>query len=289
MRAISLLFHDVFVDDPAESGFNSPAADRYKLSLADFDAQIEGIARVRFDAPVVRLKPDPTVRLKADPTYTPFLITFDDGGVSYHTIVADRLEARGWRGHCFVSTDYIGKPGFLDAAQIRELDARGHAIGGHSASHPARLSACTFEQMVDEWRRCRQTLEDLLGHTVDTASVPGGYFSRAVGRAAREAGVRVLFTSEPVTAIDTDSDCAIVGRFVIRQGHAPDVSRRFVAAAPWTRSGSWLAWNAKGLVKPLLGASYRPIADRFCAIWRPVKEQPSRRAGLYGPPVGRSS
>jgi peptidoglycan/xylan/chitin deacetylase (PgdA/CDA1 family) len=283
MRAISLLFHDVFVDDPAESGFNSPAADRYKLSLADFDAQIEGIARVRSDAPLVRLKPDTTVRLKADPTYTPFLITFDDGGVSYHAIVADRLEARGWRGHCFVSTDFIGKPGFLDAAQIRELDARGHAIGGHSASHPARLSACTFAQMVDEWRRCRHTLEDLLGHTVDVASVPGGYFSRAVGRAARAAGIRVLFTSEPVTSIDSDRGYAVVGRFVIRQGHAQDVSQRFVAAAPWTRSAAWLTWNAKGLVKPLLGASYRPIADRLCAIRDSLKTRPRWSA------LGRSS
>ena len=44
MRAISLLFHDVYETSPDESGFLSAAANRYKLRLADFDAQLEGVA-----------------------------------------------------------------------------------------------------------------------------------------------------------------------------------------------------------------------------------------------------
>src|SRR5688572_23374171 len=149
---VSLLFHDVFVEQPNESGFSSPAADRYKLALAEFDAQVSGL-------------------LAATGAIPPACLTFDDGGVSYYTIVADRLEARGWRGHCFVSTDFIGRPGFLTAAQIRDLDARGHVIGSHSASHPARFSACAFPHMVREWADSRLRLEDLLGHGVHVASV----------------------------------------------------------------------------------------------------------------------
>ena len=71
----------------------------------------------------------------------PFLITVDDGGVSYYTVVADRLERLGWRGHCFVTTDMIGQRGFLTRRQIRELDGRGHIIGSHSASHPTRCGS----------------------------------------------------------------------------------------------------------------------------------------------------
>ena len=51
------------------------------------------------------------------------------GASRAYTRVADRLEALGLRGHCFVSTDFIGERGFLTAAQIRELDARGHIFG----------------------------------------------------------------------------------------------------------------------------------------------------------------
>ena len=243
MNAVSLLFHDVYAADPRESGFASSAADRYKLSAVDFDAQLDGLASVRGD------------------TQPPFLITVDDGGVSYYTMLADRLEALGWRGHCFVSTDAIGTRGFLDAAQIRELDARGHVIGSHAASHPTRFSACGTDRMRQEWTRSRHALEDLLGHEVVLASVPGGYYSNKVAHAARDAGVRMLFTSEPITAIRDEQGCHVLGRFTIRRGDAPDLARRLVLPAPWTRWSAWARWNAKGLVKPLLGPAYTRLAD----------------------------
>jgi peptidoglycan/xylan/chitin deacetylase (PgdA/CDA1 family) len=143
MRPVSLLFHDVYESDPRESGFRSPAADRYKLSLPDFEAQLDGLAELRI--------PDPRSRI-------PAVITVDDGGVSYYTVIADRLEALGLRAHGFVSTDYIGERGFLTPQQIRELDARGHTIGTHSASHPARFSALTISDMRREWSDSRQRL-----------------------------------------------------------------------------------------------------------------------------------
>jgi peptidoglycan/xylan/chitin deacetylase (PgdA/CDA1 family) len=270
-RAISLLFHDVYESSPDESGFVSAAADRYKLQLAAFDTQLEGVAQVRGDAPAVvagsasrhpaHTALDPTVRGGSRGANPPFTITVDDGGVSYHTLIAGRLEQRGWRGHCFVSTDLIGRRGFLDATQIRELDARGHVIGSHSASHPARFSALPFDAMVREWSSSRKALEDILGHDVTVASVPGGYFSAAVARAASAAGIRVLFTSEPVTSVQSASGCELIGRFTIRRGDAADAAQRFVVPAPWARATAWATWNAKGIVKPLLGPSYRRIAD----------------------------
>ena len=281
MRAISLLFHDVYVKDPLESGFGSDAANRYKLSLADFDAQLDGVAAVRPDPPILAAEliggstagpigapPNPPYRSVQE---APFLITVDDGGASYHSVVADRLEQRGWRGHCFVSTDLIGQRGFLSAAQIRDLDARGHVIGSHSASHPARFSAQPFDAMVGEWSRSRAVLEDILGHAVDVASVPGGYFSPAVARAAGTAGIRLLFTSEPVTTVQIGSDCTLVGRFTIRHGDPSDAAQRFVVSTPWARSSAWVSWNAKGLVKPLLGPSYMRIADWLFATRRPAE------------------
>lgn len=241
MNAVSLLFHDVFAVSPRESGFQSAAADRYKLSVAEFAAQLDGVAGIE---PI-----------------RPFQITVDDGGISYLTHVADRLEAHGWRGHCFVPTDMIGRPGFLGAAELRELDARGHIIGSHSASHPARLSACSRDRIVDEWSRSRCVLEDLLGHAVVVASVPGGYYSRQVARAARDAGLRRLFTSEPAIGRRDEGGIEILGRFTIRRGHPPDAARRLLLPAPWARLGAWASWTAKGLVKPILGSSYMRVAD----------------------------
>ncbi len=256
MRVVSLLFHDVYRRDPAESGFVSQAANRYKLTVAQFEAQLAGILRVRDDAPVVIDGRDQTPSAAA----TPFTITVDDGGVSYYTEVADRLEALGWRGHCFVTTDRVGTSGFLSADQVRELDRRGHVIGTHTASHPYRLSTRPEDEIRREWARSRGALEDLLGHRVASGSVPGGYFAPVVARTAAEAGIDLLFTSEPVVAVWTDA-CTLVGRFAIRDTSAPDAAARFVSRAPWTRLGEWTSWNAKGLVKPLLGNSYVRVAN----------------------------
>lgn len=239
MHTISLLFHDVYGTDPRESGFASPAADRYKLSAPAFDAQLKSLA----GAPS-----------------NPFVLTVDDGGVSYHTIVAGRLETLGWRGHCFVTTDRIGSRGFLDAAQIRDLDARGHVIGSHSASHPSRFSACGVDRMRQEWSRSRKVLEDLLGHEVLVASLPGGYYSRAVAHAARDAGLQVLFTSEPTTVIRDEQGCMVIGRFAVRRDDGPETARRLVMSPPWARRRAWVSWNAKGLIKPLLGPAYAGVA-----------------------------
>jgi peptidoglycan/xylan/chitin deacetylase (PgdA/CDA1 family) len=244
MRLVSLLFHDVYDADPRESGFASEAANRYKLPAKDFDAQLAGLAGINRET---------------------FRITVDDGGLSYYTHVADRLETYGYRGLCFVTTDCISRPGFLTAPQIRELDGRGHVIGTHSQSHPARFSALKPDAMQREWEMSRGVLEDILGHAVEYASVPGGYYSRTVAKSADDAGVRALFTSEPTTAIDSEDQCAVLGRFTIRYGDAPDLARKLVEAAPWTRMAAWASWNAKGLVKPLLGTGYMRVANWLLA------------------------
>ena len=256
MLPVSLLFHDVFVSDPGESGFNSPGANRYKLSLRAFDSQISGLPRRRGR----RRSPERGER-RRDAKAEAVRLTFDDGGVSFYTIVADMLEARGMHGYCFVTTNFIGQRGFLDTQQIRELDERGHVIGAHSASHPVRFSALARAAMLREWMESRKRLEDVLGHAVTTGSVPGGYFSRDVGRAAAQSGLSLLFNSEPVRSVRTIDGCAIAGRFVVRTGAPAEFARRIVHGEPWARSREWAAWNAKALVKPLLGSSYPRVAD----------------------------
>jgi peptidoglycan/xylan/chitin deacetylase (PgdA/CDA1 family) len=240
MHPVSLLFHDVFAGDPRESGFASAAAHRYKLTVTAFHAQLACLAQEGAD---------------------PFLLTFDDGGVSFYTIVADRLEAHGMRAHCFVTTGCLGRQGFLTATQLRELDGRGHRIGTHSVSHPARFSALSAGEMRREWTDSRRALEDVLGHEVTAGSVPGGYFSRQVASSAAECGLQLLFTSEPSRSVWRIDGCEVAGRFTIRAGARTDFSRKLVRRAPWTRTREWAAWNAKGLVKPLLGSSYPRVAD----------------------------
>ncbi|MGH8370953.1 MAG: polysaccharide deacetylase family protein, partial [Gammaproteobacteria bacterium] len=135
-RLNCILFHDIYTNDPAESGFNGPGAEHYKLPVTEFERHLRGLQQV-LDGPPVLITASGTDTITGQ---VPFAITVDDGGISYYTNVAARLEAMNWRGHCFVTTDRIGRPGFLTKQHIQELHARGHVIGSHSVSHPRRFS-----------------------------------------------------------------------------------------------------------------------------------------------------
>ena len=41
------------------------------------------------------------------------MITFDDGGASA-LAAGEELARRSWRGHFFIATDLVGRPGYLD-------------------------------------------------------------------------------------------------------------------------------------------------------------------------------
>lgn len=267
-RLLTLLLHDVYEDSPSESGFCGPAADRYKLRRADFDAQLAGLRARRADAPVLL----PAAVPPGAGGDAPFALTVDDGGVSYYTIVADRLERLGWRAHCFVTTDYIGHRGFLDAGQLRELHARGHVIGTHSASHPQRLSACPWPRLVAEWADSRRALADLLGADVVVGSIPGGYASASVVRAAWEAGLQWLFTSEPDVRVGRGGAGTLLGRFTIRRDSRPDFAQRLAANDPIVRWREWGLWNAKKLAKAVLRDAYPRLARRGSAAPRSIQE-----------------
>ena len=257
-KLLSLLYHDVYAESPGESGFEGAGAQRYKLPLADFEGQIRRLGEVLDDPPLLVSGPrDPAAR------GLPVALTVDDGGLSYHSLVAERLEARGWRGHCFVTTARIGRRGFLHKHHLRELHSRGHLIGSHSVTHPGRFAACAPEEMLREWRESRATLQDILGAEVTTASVPGGYFSAQVARTAAAAGMTALFTSEPEIRVRELGGCAVLGRFAIRRGDHPDYAAKLVLGAPGARYGAWLAWNGKKALKALLGPGYAQLAGRF--------------------------
>ena len=189
----------------------------------------------------------------------PVFLTFDDGELGAYTYVADELEEHGWRGHFFVITDWIGRRGFLDRRQIRELRSRGHVIGSHSCSHPERMSNLSWRQLLGEWSDSCAVLSDILAEPVKTASVANGYYSRHVGKAAAAAGVEVLFTSEATTATSVLNGCLILGRYSIQTHTLPKVSGAIAAGHIWPRWTQTVLWKAKKPIKWLAGESYLEI------------------------------
>lgn len=258
MKQMTLLYHDVVEDGRYEaSGFPDPAAQRYKLERPEFVKHLDAI-----DAVIAR--PPVTVHaLENEPTSPcPLTIGFDDGGVSALTIIAEEFDGRGWPGHFFITTDYIGTPGFLDEPQIRELHQRGHVIGSHSCSHPNPMAACSWDQLVDEWTRSIGRLSDILQEPVTVGSIPGGAYSKEVVRAAAQAGITRLFTSEPTRQTWQVGDCLALGRFGIEMEDAPSKAAAFAAGKFTTRASEYAIWNGKKTIKRLAGPLFYKLRER---------------------------
>lgn len=253
MRTLGLLYHDLVEgNDFGASGFPGGDADRYKLDVGEFAQHLQAIASA------TSKKPGSALDLLRSPAAAEplVLVTFDDGGVSAHSYAAGLLEDLGWPGHFLVTTDRIGSPSFMTREHIKSLRRRGHIIGSHSVSHPARMSACGWRELTREWRESRDALSEILGEDVTVASVPGGYFSTRVARAASAAGIRLLFTSEPTTRCRVVDECLIVGRYCFQRGASSRTAAQIARGAWSPRLRSWLSWNAKKVAKRVGGDLY---------------------------------
>ncbi|HVW85618.1 MAG TPA: polysaccharide deacetylase family protein [Bryobacteraceae bacterium] len=249
MRAVTLLYHDLVEGGKyAESGFCSPDANIYKLEASLYEDHLRAIAKT-FGCKATAAD----AALTTGWSGRPFFLTFDDGGSSALKLTAPLLERFGHVGHFFISTDFIGQPGFMKAPEIRELRARGHVIGSHSCSHPPRMSRCSAAEIEREWRDSVNTLADIISEPIHTASVPGGYYSHAVAAAAEKAGIAVLFNSEPTIRVRRIGNCLVTGRFSVQQGVTLDTVLAF-AGARWTAlARQSLYWNTKKALKAMGG------------------------------------
>lgn len=255
VRALSLSYHDLIEEGTSpESGWRQAL---YTVQRAEFARHIHLIRSVTGPARVSSLG------RRCEWTGLPIFLTFDDGALSAHTCAATLLERFDWRGHFFVTTDWIGRPGFLDQAQIRDLHARGHVIGSHSRSHPERMSHLSETELNREWKESCQILSDLVAQPVKVASVAGGYYAARVGRAAARSGIEVLFTSEPKTAVEIVDGCLVLGRYSVRRS-TPAVEVAAIAAGAkrprYQQAGLWLAKKA---IKSITGPWFPELRRWF--------------------------
>ena len=251
VRCIVLGYHDIENDSQVTTNGVRVAASSYAISHKTFVRHLDTIYN-RTD----RQAFSDAVRLNTCAHATPLLITFDDGGVGAYTCAADELEARGWRGNFLVTTKWIGTPGFLDRRQMRDLHGRGHVIGSHTVSHPSRMSALSYRQLLTEWTDSCAAIADILGCTVDVASVADGYYSTIVGEAARDAGIRLLFNSEPSTRVLRVDSCLIVGRYSVRPGMTAAECAAIASGDRWPRYKQSMSWTVKKVAKVVLGETY---------------------------------
>jgi hypothetical protein len=125
------------------------------------------------------------------------------------------------------------------------------------------MARCSWEELLHEWTRSTDVLSELLGQRVAVASVPAGNYGKIVARAAAAAGIRSLFTSEPVIKVRQVDGCSVVGRFTILRGARPETAAAFASARLRPRIGQFASWNAKKAAKTVGGEYYLSLRRRL--------------------------
>jgi peptidoglycan/xylan/chitin deacetylase (PgdA/CDA1 family) len=251
------MYHGVSAEAGRRDGFPGPGAAAYSVTPARFGEHLEHIAAATG-------RPPGRVDALAGRTASPdaWMLTFDDGAASALE-AAEQLARRSWPGHFFVATDLIGSPGFLGWDDVCGLARAGHVIGSHSCSHPRRMAACSWEQLLYEWSHSAGLLAEALGRPVSTASVPGGLYSARVGRAAAAAGFTTLFTSVPSQRLRSIDGCLLIGRYAIRR----DTPAGEAAAAAAGRAVLWArqrtAWQLRHAARRVAGDRYEGVRRKL--------------------------
>jgi peptidoglycan/xylan/chitin deacetylase (PgdA/CDA1 family) len=247
------MYHGIHGDRQARGP--SDRSRSYSVSLPEFVEQMHAIARRTGVGPSVF--PDLWPHGSRRPSWA---VTFDDG-LENILPALELLDERQWLAHCFIVGEWIGRPGYLSPRDIVGLRARGHVVGSYS--HPDPMSRLPYPRIVEEWRRGIDSLGEVLGEDVRVASLPGGSYSREVATAAAEAGITVLFTSEPVSRVRTVQGCAVVGRYVVRDSTHARAAASLAAGSRFACARQRAQWDARKLAKKTLGDAYYTMRARF--------------------------
>lgn len=126
----------------------------------------------------------------------PFLVTFDDGNLSDLAIGVPACVERGIATIVFACSGRIGTPGYLSAADLRELAGLpGCAIGSHGAVHRP-WTGLAGSALDAEVAQSKARIEDALGRPVTAAGLPFGRYDRHVLSAAAKAGYVEVYSSD---------------------------------------------------------------------------------------------
>lgn len=224
---------------------DDPGYARYVVAESDFRLHLSALKGAGFAGLGVGRA------LASDSQGSVVVITFDDGCETDLLSAAPALAEFGFGATFYVVAGFIGRPGYLSPAQVRELSERGFEVGSHSMTHRL-LTGLAGEEVRRELSESKDKLEAWTGRAVEHFSCPGGRWDAGVAEAARAAGYRSVATSR-VGANPPAADPFGLARVAVRCG----------ASAEWVvraaRGEGLLAQRARAaaldLAKGILGDS----------------------------------
>ena len=139
-----------------------------------------------------------------------FVLTFDDGFRDVREHALPVLASLRWPFTVFLVSNLVGADDawtrasnpdgvthqLLDAEEILDMQRQGVAFHSHTCSH-ASLPSLDDGRLLAELVESRAALQRLLGRPVEYLAYPFGHVDERVMAAARRAGYRAAFSTQP--------------------------------------------------------------------------------------------
>lgn len=244
-KICTLMYHDVYQLKKTESGINIDSAQSYKISSSLFERQIKAI-REYVDAHQID---ESSIR-----------ISFDDGGVSFLTVIAPILEKYSFKGYFFIATGFLNIEGFLSDEQVVELYNRGHFVGAHSHTHRQMMNALSKEELMNDWKASIDCLGQLIHQPIKIVSLPNGFSSSVILDVLEELGIEDVYTSSPMDKPTKRGCLTLFGRYGIKDGMSEGKVLQ-IAFNPITKLMIKMKKKVLNGVKSLLGRQYIKIRE----------------------------
>jgi len=184
---VCLMYHDV----RPGAAVGSRAADYFAVGSAAFEQQLDEIMSMGFRAISIEqaIQEGPGVE-----SHT-VACSFDDGDIGQFERAFPLLAKRGMAATFFITTGWVGRPGYISWEGLREMRAAGMSLQSHTRSHPF-LSELGDGALREELHASRAELDAALGQRTVSIALPGGDAPRAALRSLiAEAGYTIVATS----------------------------------------------------------------------------------------------
>lgn len=136
------------------------------------------------------------------------ILTFDDGFEDNYTVAKPILEKYGFTGFFMVSSERIGKAGYMDSAQLKDLAANGHTITCHTATH-YRMTPGDDDTMLNyQIVVSKIKIEAVVGNPINVFTWVGGeeeFYTKKAQEMIKKAGYSYGFMTNSAPVLkDTD-------------------------------------------------------------------------------------
>lgn len=182
---------------------------KYCVSPAGFAAQMHALARRGMKAAPI----EHFIAWSEGKEHLPdgsFLLTFDDGFHGVYEYALPVLKALDWPATIFLVSSLIGSQDewcrnenpsnqtypLLGLSEIEAMIAAGFSFHSHTRHHK-RLPTLRDAELEEQLVGSRQELANLLGTPIDYLAYPYGLHDARVVEAARVAGYKAAFSTQP--------------------------------------------------------------------------------------------